>query len=130
MSGSASISGNAANGNTNNGGGGVFLYGSTFTMKGGTISGNTASNQNGVLINGGSTLNRQGGTIVGEIGTSYGGGSIKYGVIFNANGHGAAPAVQNVESNGKATKPENPTEKWLCIWWLVQGSRVQQRMEF
>jgi hypothetical protein len=60
-------------------GGGVYVGGGTFTMRGGTISGNTAYGGGGVYVGGG-TFTMSGGTISGNTATttssysSYGGG--------------------------------------------------------
>jgi uncharacterized repeat protein (TIGR02543 family) len=68
------ITGNTSSGN----GGGVYVSGSTFTMSGGEISGNTASQGGGVYVTGsGSTFTMNGGEISGNTASgssSYGGG--------------------------------------------------------
>ena len=74
------VSGNTATSN----GGGVYVYGSTFAMNGGTISGNFAFNGGGVYMSGGnSTMN--GGTISGNMAWNGGGVYVDNGT-FTMNG--------------------------------------------
>ncbi|MDR1219256.1 MAG: hypothetical protein LBK73_06545 [Treponema sp.] len=54
-------------------GGGVYVYGGTFTMSGGEISGNTASSPysgGGVFVNGGTFIKQSGGIIYGSNATN------------------------------------------------------------
>ena len=70
------ISGNTAGGSYGNGGG-VFMENGTFTMKGGTISGNAASsNGGGVYLNGGN-FTKTGGTITGYTSDKANGNTVK-----------------------------------------------------
>jgi hypothetical protein len=73
------ITGNTAYGNRN--GGGVYVSGGTFTMKGGTITKNTAIGGGGVYVSGG-TFTMEGGTIT-ENTTIYSNGG---GVFVNNEG--------------------------------------------
>jgi len=62
------MNGGTISGNTNrNSGGGVCVFGgrATFTMSGGTISGNTAASGGGVYVFDGGTFTKTGGTIYG-----------------------------------------------------------------
>ena len=59
------ISGNTASGSSSYGGGGVYMGGGTFTMSGGTISKNTAVDHGGGVIVYSSSFNKTGGTITG-----------------------------------------------------------------
>ena len=46
-----------------------------------------------------------------------------YTVTFDANGHGTAPAAQNVESGKTATKPADPTETgWTFGGWYTEAA--------
>jgi hypothetical protein len=68
-SGTFTMNGGTISGNTSYSyGGGVFVYNGTFTMSGGTMSGNTSSNAGGgVFVDGGGTFTKQsGGTIYGS----------------------------------------------------------------
>jgi uncharacterized repeat protein (TIGR02543 family) len=59
-------------------GGGVYVYGGTFTMNGGTISDNTTHSMGGgVWVDGTGTFTMNGGTISGN--TGYGGGGVHLG---------------------------------------------------
>jgi uncharacterized repeat protein (TIGR02543 family) len=82
------ITNNTALGSTTGYGGGVFMNGGTFTMSGGTISGNTSfSYGGGVYINSG-TFTMSGGTISGNTTTRGGGGgvSVSSGGTFTMSG--------------------------------------------
>jgi hypothetical protein len=57
------MSGGTISGNTAIHGGGVEIWGGTFTMSGGTISGNTANSGGGVYISSGTFTKSGGGTI-------------------------------------------------------------------
>jgi uncharacterized repeat protein (TIGR02543 family) len=90
--GTFTMNGGTISGNTSGGGGGVNVsaYG-TFTMNGGTISGNTATgNGGGVFVSG--TFNMRGGTISGNTvasrGTSIGGGGGVYVSVNLTEGYG------------------------------------------
>jgi uncharacterized repeat protein (TIGR02543 family) len=82
-------SGSKISGNTTSYGGGVSVYGGTFTQSGGTISGNTATNGGGgvyVSVSGSDgTFTQSGGTINGNSTASNGGGVYVYGT-FMMNG--------------------------------------------
>ena len=100
-------------GNTNssgNSGGGVFVYGGTFTMNGGEISGNTQSKSytgypsyggGGVFVYGG-TFTMNDGEISGNATIGYGGGVNVYqgtftkngGTIYGSNGDGKSNKVK------------------------------------
>jgi TolB-like protein len=80
--GTFTMSGGTISGNTasygGGGGGGVFVNSGTFTMSGGTISGNTSSYGGGVYVNSG-TFTMSGGTISGNtVSGGYGGGVSVY----------------------------------------------------
>ena len=89
----AKITGNTTSGNYYNRGGGVYVSMGTFTMNGGTISGNTASSSNsntgqgggGVYVDTGGTFIMNGGKITGNTASGsdsvrgYGGGVFIYG---------------------------------------------------
>ena len=75
--GTFTMNGGTVSGNTAYGGGGVFAYYGTFTMNGGTISGNTTSNSSGgggVYVASDGTFTMSGGTISGNTASSTGGG--------------------------------------------------------
>ncbi|GHV76874.1 hypothetical protein AGMMS49942_16950 [Spirochaetia bacterium] len=65
VDGTFTMKGGEISGNTATGGGGVGIAGGTFTMSGGEISGNTATGGGGVGIEGG-TFTKTGGTISGN----------------------------------------------------------------
>ncbi|MDR1507075.1 MAG: hypothetical protein LBI67_08220, partial [Treponema sp.] len=68
-------------------GGGVWLFGGTFTMDGGTITGNEGDYGGGVYLSGiGSTFTMNGGTITGNTAVHGGGGVYNAGNTFNMNG--------------------------------------------
>jgi len=69
---------------TNAGGGGVFVNG-TFNMKGGEISGNTATNGGGVFVNNG-IFTMSSGKIINNTATDAGGGVFVYDRAFTMNG--------------------------------------------
>jgi len=71
MKNGATITGNTDN-SYSSGGGGVYVYGGTFEMEGGTISGNTASSGGGVYVSSG-TFTMSGGTISGNTASNGGG---------------------------------------------------------
>jgi hypothetical protein len=73
------ISGNKSS--TDSEGGGVHIQSGTFTMNGGTISGNTVENGGGVFLRNG-TFNMNGGMISGNIGTFIAGGVLVSGGTF------------------------------------------------
>ena len=75
MNAGATITGNLRSITENTGGGGVHIgQGGSFTMNGGTISGNSARNGGGVfLAQGGSAINLNGGTISGNTAITGGG---------------------------------------------------------
>jgi uncharacterized repeat protein (TIGR02543 family) len=81
MNDGSKISGNS---NTSGTGGGVYMNGGTFTMTGGTISGNTASNGGGVYATG--TWTMSGGTISGNTAYNYGGGVYAYNTFMMSGG--------------------------------------------
>jgi hypothetical protein len=68
------ISGNSVQGEKAARGGGVYLVGAMFTMSGGTISDNRAKQGGGVLQGNDSTFTMKGGTISGNSASEYGGG--------------------------------------------------------
>lgn len=70
----STISDNKATGSGNGFGGGVYFSGGTFTMQGGTISGNSAISYGGGVYFSGTEFTMQGGTIRGNTATSSGGG--------------------------------------------------------
>jgi hypothetical protein len=72
--GTFTMSGGTISGNSANYGGGVYADGGTFTMSGGTINGNTATNYGGGVYMDGGTFTMSGGTISGNTATNYGGG--------------------------------------------------------
>ena len=74
------VSGNTASLSYDNGGG-VYVNGGTFTMNGGTISGNTATSGGGVAVFNSGTFTMSGGTISSNTVFSTGGG-----VYVNNNG--------------------------------------------
>ncbi|MDR1072820.1 MAG: hypothetical protein LBL45_04000 [Treponema sp.] len=82
VSGTFTMSGGTISGNSvsTGYGGGVFVSG-TFTQSGGTISGNTAGFGGGVYMNGNGTFTMSGGTISGNTAPLIGGG-------VNVNGNG------------------------------------------
>ena len=100
MSGSAAITGNRSDSK----GGGVYLYDqATFTMDGGTISGNSTGEKGygggGVYINESSTFTMNGGAIRGNMSHYYCGGVFVYdGCKFNVSG---SPVVQDNYVNGE-----------------------------
>ncbi|MDR0411572.1 MAG: InlB B-repeat-containing protein, partial [Treponema sp.] len=66
-SGTFTMSGGTISGNSASNGGGVYVYSSgTFTMSGGTISGNTGSRGGGVYVYSGTFTKQPGGTIYGS----------------------------------------------------------------
>ncbi|MDR0374592.1 MAG: hypothetical protein LBH85_02595 [Treponema sp.] len=65
---------------SNSSGGGVSVAGGTFTMSGGTISGNSASNVGGVYVGSDGTFTMRGGTISGN--------SANYNAYASGNGGG------------------------------------------
>ena len=68
-------------------GGGVYISGnSTFTMNGGTISGNTATTCGGVYVVNGGTFTMNGGTISGNTANFDGGGVSVYGTFTMTGG--------------------------------------------
>ncbi|MDR1469384.1 MAG: autotransporter adhesin family protein [Spirochaetaceae bacterium] len=89
--GTFTMNGGAISGNTTVNGGGVYVDGGTFTMNGGTISGNNATNNDdhgggGVYVADG-TFTMNGGTISGNNATNkYGGGVYVYGGTFTKTG--------------------------------------------
>jgi len=88
------ISGNNIKAINDIGGGGVHVDGGTFTMRGGTITGNTSSIGGGVYVNRG-TFTKTGGTITG------------YGSDRN-NGNVVKDSMHNVMSfKGHAVYAEN-----------------------
>jgi uncharacterized repeat protein (TIGR02543 family) len=70
------ISGNSAS--SDDGGGGVFVFNGTFTMNGGTISGNSASSRGvgGGVFVSNGTFTMNGGTISGNSVDTFGGGGV------------------------------------------------------
>ena len=63
--------------NSSDRGGGVYIYGGTFTMNGGTINGNTSNNGGGgIYVESNGRLIINGGTISGNTASSIGGGGI------------------------------------------------------
>ncbi|MCL2324062.1 MAG: hypothetical protein FWC48_00585 [Actinomycetia bacterium] len=72
--GSFTMNGGSITGNTGINGGGVYNNGSLFTMNGGTISNNKAGNGGGVVTTGGALFTLNDGTISGN--TASGGGGI------------------------------------------------------
>ena len=90
-------SGNTAS-STYSGGGGVYVYGGTFTMSGGTISGNTGGNGGGGVYVSSGTFTMNGGEISGNTArmdvappisgntAGEGGGVYVYGGTFIPNG--------------------------------------------
>jgi hypothetical protein len=86
--GSFTMSGGTISGNTGGGGGGVNFSHGSFTMSGGTISGNTATSNGGggVYVNSG-PFTMSGGSIRGNTATSNGGGvCISNGSSFTMSG--------------------------------------------
>ena len=86
------ISKNTATGN----GGGVYVKSGTFTMTGGTISGNNAASGGGVYVDGG-TFNMEGGEISGNTATSGGAGVYVNSGTFNMSGETARIAGDNAQ---------------------------------
>ena len=75
VSGTFTMNGGTISGNSTSGdGGGVYVDGGTFTMTGGTISGNTAAGGGGVYGIFLGSFNMRGGTITGNAASTYGGG--------------------------------------------------------
>jgi uncharacterized protein YjdB len=66
------------NTNCNSNGPGVSVFNGTFTMKGGTISGNSGGSGGGVYNGGGGTFIMDGGTITGNGTTAYNGGGVYF----------------------------------------------------
>ena len=88
-------------------GGGVYVGGGTFTMNGGTISGNTAGDWGGGVYVGGGTFTMTGGTISGNINqgpSSLGGGVYVRGAsTFNKTG-GIITGYSSDTENGNVVK--------------------------
>jgi len=94
--GSFTMNGGTITGNTGIKGGGVYISsGSTFTMTGGTISGNIANNGAGVFIDFG-TFTMRGGTISGNIAHEYGAG-------VSSNYHSPGHMIEFSKSDGIIT---------------------------
>jgi hypothetical protein len=89
-SGSFTMEGGTISGNVNtasgSAGGGVYVSGGSFTMEGGTISGNTASYGGGGVYVGGGSFTMEGGTISGNRESSFGGGVYVYSGSFTMEG--------------------------------------------
>lgn len=83
-------------------GGGVFLDTGTFTMSGGTISGNTVKSGGGVFVNRG-TFTMSGGTISGNIASEHGGGVYLASGTFVKNG-GTITGYNSDQANGNVAK--------------------------
>jgi hypothetical protein len=84
-------------------GGGVNVYSGTFTMAGGTISGNTASYGGGMFSNG--TFTMTGGTISGNTASTYGGGVLVNSGAFTKTGgtiygSNASASLKNTATSG------------------------------
>jgi hypothetical protein len=85
--GTFTMSGGTISGNKNQWGGGVHILSGTFTMSGGTISGNTATEAGGgVYVNSGGTFVMSGGTIAGNLARRVGGGLQLWEAKFNMRG--------------------------------------------
>lgn len=87
-SGSFTMSGGTLSGNGNTAilGGGVNVYGGSFTMSGGTISGNTARFAGGGVSVSGGSFTMSGGTISGNIASGNGGGVYVDGTFIKSGG--------------------------------------------
>jgi len=94
--GTFTMNGGSISGNTASSGAGVHVGNGTFTMNGGTVSGNTADNGGGVYVNSG-TFTKTGGVIVGNAAKSSGGGVFVNGGAFNMRGG-------NIAKNTAVTK--------------------------
>ena len=83
-------------------GGGVYVDGSgTFTMNGGTISGNTASSfGGGVYVGGSRTFTMNGGTISGNTAGVRGGGVYLYGLTVNFTMNGGTISGNTAKDGG------------------------------
>ncbi|MDR1229865.1 MAG: hypothetical protein LBK61_00530 [Spirochaetaceae bacterium] len=90
-------------------GGGVHVNGGTFTMNGGTISGNTPSQGGGVYVDENGTFTMNGGTISGNTASQGGGGvyvtSSGNGSTFNMSGD--AVIRGNTAANGNGVYVDN-----------------------
>jgi len=84
-SGSFTMNGGTISGNVARGGAGVWIGGGSFTMNDGTISGNTATYGAGVDVNTGS-FTMSGGTISGNTATSGGGVGVNMSQTFTMRG--------------------------------------------
>jgi hypothetical protein len=97
---SFTMNGGAISGNSATTGGGVFVQDGAFTMAGGAISGNTTDDSGGGVYVGGGTFMMQGGASISGNTTSNSGG----GVYVNGNGaftmQGSASISGNTASNG------------------------------
>jgi hypothetical protein len=83
--GTFTMSGGTISGNAASYGGGVDVSGGAFTMSGGTIGGNSASNGGGVYVSGG-TFTMEGGAVGGNSASSFGGGVYVEGGAFTMSG--------------------------------------------
>ena len=85
-----------------NSGGGVYVDGSgTFTMNGGTISGNTTSGAGGgVYVGGSGTFTMNGGTISGNTARISGGGVYLYGLTVNFTMNGGTISGNTAKDGG------------------------------
>jgi parallel beta-helix repeat protein len=78
-------SGSKITGNTSSYGGGVYVSSGTFTMSGGTVSGNIASSYGGGVFVSAGTFTMSGGTVSGNT-SSFGGGVFVYGTFTMSGG--------------------------------------------
>ena len=107
-------------------GGGVYVEdGCTFTMNGGTISGNTANNDGGgVYANWGATVNLNGGTITGNTASNdYGRG----GGVMLKGGMVTVSGSPVISGNTKSGRPNNlevADSHYLRIGTLTSGANI------
>jgi hypothetical protein len=84
-------------------GGGVAVDGGTFTMTGGTVSGNKANNGGGVHVTGGGAFTMTGGTISGNTASNDGGGaSVDHGTFTMYGGNITGNTVTVYSAGGLA----------------------------
>ncbi|MDR2632524.1 MAG: hypothetical protein LBC51_02745 [Treponema sp.] len=95
------ISGNSAPGYYSSGGGVYVDSGGTFTMSGGTISGNSASGGGGVSVSVYGTFRMSGGTINGNTASVNGGGVHVFGGTFIKSGGGTIDATNRAKDDGR-----------------------------
>ena len=123
ITGNGTITGGYVSGNH---GGGVYVNGGTFTMQGGTISGNSAGFGGGVEVSVGTVFNMTGGTIGGnkeaDRNTAPRGGGVYVGTDGTFNMSGGTISGNTANSEGGGVYMFSSSDNMICKFTMSGGT--------